>query len=85
MEYSHIAKARFCSRPNRFVAWVELEGQQVAVHVKNTGRCAELLVPGCTVYLEQSSNPARKTPYDLVAVEKAPCSSTWIPLRPIRL
>ena len=70
MEYSHIAKARFCSRPNRFVAWVELEGQQVAVHVKNTGRCAELLVPGCTVYLEQSSNPARKTPYDLVAVEK---------------
>lgn len=70
MEYAHIVPARFLSRPNRFIAQVELEGREVTVHVKNTGRCRELLVPGATVYLEQAENPARKTPYDLVAVEK---------------
>lgn len=47
-----------------------LDGEELTVHVKNTGRCKELLVPGCTVYLEKSANPARKTAYDLVAVEK---------------
>lgn len=70
MQYHAICKARFLRRPNRFVAEVELDGQLVTVHVKNTGRCAELLIPGCTVYLEKSKNPNRKTPYDLVAVEK---------------
>lgn len=71
MTYRDIHAARFLARPNRFIAQVELEGRVETVHVKNTGRCKELLLPGCTVYLEGSSNPARKTKYDLVAVEKA--------------
>lgn len=70
MQYHSIRPARFLSRPNRFIAYVELDGEQVVCHVKNTGRCRELLVPGCTVYLEQSDNPARKTAYSLVAVDK---------------
>lgn len=70
MTYQDIHAARFLARPNRFIAQVELEGRVETVHVKNTGRCKELLLPGCTVYLEGSSNPARKTKYDLVAVEK---------------
>ena len=70
MRYYDIHKAVFLSRPNRFIAQVELDGAEVTVHVKNTGRCRELLVPGATVYLEKSANPARKTAFDLVAVEK---------------
>ena len=70
MQYQNIVSAVFLSRPNRFIAKVELEGREETVHVKNTGRCRELLVPGCTVYLEKSGNPARKTAYDLIAVEK---------------
>ncbi|MCF0223917.1 MAG: DNA/RNA nuclease SfsA [Fibrobacter sp.] len=70
MRYSHIVPAKFISRPNRFIAHVEIDGVDTVVHVKNTGRCKELLVPGCTVYLEKSSNASRKTPYDLIAVEK---------------
>lgn len=70
MEYHHIRPARFLARPNRFIAQVEQDGQLVTAHVKNTGRCAELLVPGCRVYLEYAENPKRKTPCDLVAVEK---------------
>lgn len=70
MRYSHIVPATFLSRPNRFIAQVELEGEEVAVHVKNTGRCKELLVPGTTVYLEKAANSARKTPYDIVTVDK---------------
>ena len=70
MTYQDIHAARFLARPNRFIAQVELEGRVETVHVKNTGRCKELLLPGCTVYLESSSNPARRTKYDLVAVEK---------------
>lgn len=70
MRYKNIHKATFLARPNRFIARVLLDGEEVTVHVKNTGRCRELLVPGCTVYLEKSDNPARKTAYDLVAVEK---------------
>ena len=70
MRYQDIHKAKFVSRPNRFIAIVELNGREETVLVKNTGRCRELLVPGCTVYLEKSGNPARKTLYDLVAVEK---------------
>lgn len=70
MRYQSIHKAVFLSRPNRFIAKALLEGEELTVHVKNTGRCKELLVPGCTVYLERSDNPARKTAFDLVAVEK---------------
>ena len=70
MRYAAIEKARFLSRPNRFIAHVELNGRTEVCHVKNTGRCRELLTPGAAVYLERSSNPARKTKYDLVAVEK---------------
>lgn len=70
MQYQRIEKGRFLSRPNRFIAHVELNGQTETVHVKNTGRCRELLTPGATVYLEKSGNPARKTQYDLIAVEK---------------
>ncbi len=68
--YGHILPAKFLSRPNRFIAETELEGGVETVHVKNTGRCRELLIPGRTVWLEESGNPARKTKYDLVAVDK---------------
>ena len=71
MRYTKIVPGTFYSRPNRFIAMVEPEGEPLQkVHVKNTGRCKELLQPGCTVYLEQGSNPDRKTKYSLVAVEK---------------
>ena len=70
MKYQHIVPAKFLERPNRFIAYVELDGQREKVHVKNTGRCKELLQPGVTVYLEKSDNLARSTAYDLVAVEK---------------
>ena len=70
MKYENIVKGRFEERPNRFVAYVEIEGRREKVHVKNTGRCRELLLPGATVYLERSGNPGRSTAYDLVAVEK---------------
>ena len=69
MTYNDIVSANFISRPNRFIAYVELGGKELTVHVKNTGRCKELLIPGCRVYLEKAQNPERKTPYDLVAVE----------------
>ncbi len=70
MQYGKILPARFLARPNRFVARVEAEGEELICHVKNTGRCRELLVPGATVWLEESPNPNRKTKYDLIAVEK---------------
>lgn len=70
MRYKNITEGIFISRPNRFIAKVEIDGKEETVHVKNTGRCRELLVSGCRVYLEKSDNPARKTAYDLVAVEK---------------
>ena len=70
MQYPNICPGTFLSRPNRFIAHVEVEGRTEVCHVKNTGRCRELLVPGCRVYLTESGNPARKTRYDLVAVEK---------------
>lgn len=75
MNYNHIVKASFLDRPNRFIAHVELDGRTETVHVKNTGRCRELLVPGCQVILEESSNPARKTRYDLISVCK---KGRWI-------
>lgn len=70
MQYDKIVKGIFRERPNRFIALVEIEGSLETVHVKNTGRCRELLVPGVTVYLEEGSNPARKTKYSLVCVQK---------------
>lgn len=71
MQYRDVRPARFVARPNRFIAHCVLEDDTpVTAHVKNTGRCAELLVPGARVWLEYSANPARKTPCDLVAVEK---------------
>ena len=70
MKYGNIIKGEFVSRPNRFIANVNIEGITHTVHVKNTGRCKELLVPGATLYLEQSQNPLRKTGYDLVGVKK---------------
>ena len=70
MKYERIEMGRFLERPNRFIAYVEILGKTETVHVKNTGRCAELLVPGATVYVQKSDNPERKTQWDLIAVEK---------------
>lgn len=70
MKYNKIKKARFISRPNRFVAFADVDGEETACHVKNTGRCRELLVPGAEVLLEESDNPARKYKYSLVTVRK---------------
>ncbi len=70
MVYGKILSGLFVSRPNRFIAHVEVEGRREICHVKNTGRCRELLIPGVQVWLEESANPARKTRYDLIAVEK---------------
>lgn len=71
MKYDNITKAKFIKRPNRFIAEVELNGAKETVHVKNTGRCKELLIPGCDVYLTAPDSPGRKTKYDLVAVTKS--------------
>lgn len=68
--YNNVLEGIFRRRPNRFIAYVDIDGKTEKVHVKNTGRCKELLVPGCTVYLDKSDNPNRKTAYDLVAVMK---------------
>ena len=70
MRYGKVVSGRFISRPNRFIALVETEGKTETVHVKNTGRCRELLVPGAEVCLAVSSDPARKTGSDLIAVVK---------------
>ena len=70
MRYDHIREAIFLDRPNRFIAHVLLDGEIVVCHVKNTGRCRELLVPGARVILSQRTNPLRKTAYDLVSVYK---------------
>ena len=70
MTYGTIVEGKFLARPNRFIAHVETPGGVQVCHVKNTGRCRELLVTGATVYLEESPNPNRKTKYDLIAVEK---------------
>ena len=70
MIYKNIIKGEFISRPNRFIAKVKIESEEQTVHVKNTGRCKELLIKGSTVYLSVSDNPLRKTKYDLIAVEK---------------
>ena len=72
MRYPNIHRAAFVERPNRFVARCLLRGEPITVHVKNTGRCRELLVPGAEVWLTRSDNPARKTAFDLIAVQKGP-------------
>ena len=70
MRYGKMVKGTFLERPNRFIAKVEIGGAVETVHVKNTGRCRELLVPGCTVWCQRSDNPNRKTKFDLIAVQK---------------
>lgn len=70
MIYDNITQGIFLERPNRFIAYVEIDGVKETVHVKNTGRCRELLIPGATVYLQKSTNPERRTAYDLIAVQK---------------
>ena len=70
MKYENMVPGRFLSRPNRFIAYVEIGGREEIVHVKNTGRCRELLQPGVQVWCQQFDNPHRKTKYDLVAVQK---------------
>ncbi len=70
MVYENITEAKFIRRPNRFIAEVKVDGHKETVHVKNTGRCKELLIPGCDVWLTEPGTPGRKTKYDLVAVRK---------------
>ena len=70
MRYDNTVSGIFLSRPNRFIAQVSINGEVQTCHVKNTGRCKELLIEGATVYLQKSSNPTRKTQYDLIAVQK---------------
>ena len=78
MKYTKIKKGRFISRPNRFIAKVNIDGIEEIVHVKNTGRCKELLLDNATVYLYESDNLSRKTKYDLIAVEKETKSGTIV-------
>ena len=70
MTYPNMTPGIFLSRPNRFIAHVEIDGLEEIVHVKNTGRCRELLQPGAEVWCQESANPARKTRYDLITVRK---------------
>lgn len=70
MKYENVVKGRFVSRPNRFIAYVDIDGEVQKVHVRNTGRCRELLTDNAQVYLVKSNNPERSTAYDLVAVKK---------------
>ena len=70
MRYSNIVPGRFLDRPNRFVANIEIDGQAQVCHVKNTGRCRELLPAGAQVWCQQSDNPKRKTKFDLICVQK---------------
>lgn len=70
MKYEEIREARFLRRPNRFIADVELDGAETVCHVKNTGRCRELLVPDARVYIQRARNPRRATDWDLIAVQK---------------
>ena len=70
MQYKNIVPGIFLKRPNRFIAHIEIDGKEEVCHVKNTGRCRELLPVGAQVWCEKSDNPARKTAYDLIAVKK---------------
>jgi len=70
MKYANIKQGTFINRPNRFIAYVEIDGVTELCHVKNTGRCRELLVPGAIVFVQEAQNPERKTKFDLIAVYK---------------
>ena len=70
MKYYNIQPGVFLARPNRFIAHIEIDGAEEICHVKNTGRCRELLPPGAKVWCEKSGNPARKTKFDLISVQK---------------
>ena len=70
MQYENMVPGIFRSRPNRFIAYIEIGGREEVCHVKNTGRCKELLIPGATVWCRRDDNPSRKTKYDLIAVQK---------------
>lgn len=70
MRYETMVEATFLSRPNRFLAKVLVNGEETVCHVKNTGRCKELLIPGCRVWLKKEDSPGRKTPYSLITVDK---------------
>jgi len=70
MRYGNMVPGSFLARPNRFIAHVEIDGKTEIVHVKNTGRCRELLPPGAAVWVQKADNPARKTQYDLITVKK---------------
>ncbi len=70
MTYENIRRATFLSRPNRFIANVQLEGRTEVVHVKNTGRCKELLIPNAEIFVQENDNPSRKTRFDLISVFK---------------
>ena len=70
MKYERIYEGTFLERPNRFIAYIDIDGKKETVHVKNTGRCAELLIPGTKVYVQKAENPERKTKWDLIAVLK---------------
>lgn len=70
MEYKNMVPGVFLARPNRFIAHIAIDGQTEICHVKNTGRCRELLIPGAQVWCQRSDNPSRKTQYDLIAVQK---------------
>jgi len=72
MIYTNMVPGTFLSRPNRFIAHIEIDGQTEIVHVKNTGRCRELLPPGAQVWCQRAGNPARKTKFDLITVQKGP-------------
>ena len=79
MKYKgRIKEGVFLTRPNRFIAYVNVDGREEKCHVKNTGRCRELLIPGCKVYLEESDNPNRSTRFDLIATEKIISGSSSI-------
>lgn len=70
MKYENIKKAKFIERPNRFIAEIELEGKRIFAHVKNTGRCKELLTPGCDIWVQEHNDPKRKTPCSVITVSK---------------
>lgn len=88
MEYNKkIYVGKFIKRPNRFNAIVELDGEEIVVHVPNTGRCKEILIPGCDVFLREENNPTRKTKYDLIGAykgEKNICIDSQIPNKVVR-
>ncbi len=70
MKYQNIRKAKFLSRPNRFIAYIDIQGKEEVCHVKNTGRCKELLIPGVRVFVQRVEGKHRKTKYDLIGVCK---------------